>query len=68
MPKVISNGKISIVTHQFQDRKRPSLCVIEGNKLVVCGSFNSEENANLFMSKLAELFGFNGGADHEHEG
>ncbi len=65
MPKVLTNGKIKIGAYQFSDRKRPSLCVEEGNSVTVCGSFHSTETANWFMDKIAECIGQKEGADHE---
>ena len=61
MDKVISNGKIGVGVYQFQDRKRPSICVAEGNKVTVCGSFRNEYDADFFMSKLIEVIGLKEG-------
>lgn len=61
MPKVLTNGKIKIGAYQFSDRKRPSLCVDEGNSIVVVGSFHNVEQANWFMDKIAEIIGQKGG-------
>ena len=57
MPRVLTNGKIKIGAYQFSDRKRPSLCVEEGNSIIVVGSFHDTEQANWFMDKLAECIG-----------
>lgn len=57
MPKVITNGKVSIGAYLFPDRKKPSLCIEQGAEIVVYGHFNSREQANEFMDKLAELCG-----------
>ena len=57
MPKVIKNEKISIGAYLFPDRKKPSLCIEQGSEIVVYGHFNSIEQANEFMDKLAELCG-----------
>ena len=57
MPKVLTNGKMKIGAYRFSDRKLPSLCVEEGNRIVVYGHFNSLEGANEFMDKVAELLG-----------
>ena len=57
MPKVLTNGKIKIGAYMFSDRKRPSLCVEEENRIYVYGHFNSLDGANRFMDKLAELIG-----------
>ena len=57
MPKVLTDGKISIGAFMFPDRKRPCLCISEGSKGVVYGYFNSVESANEFMTKLGKLVG-----------
>ena len=57
MPKVITNEKIKIGAYLFPDRKKPSLCIEQGSEIVVYGHFNSIEQANEFMDKLAELCG-----------
>ena len=57
MPRVITNEKISIGAYLFPDRKKPSLCIEQGSEIVVYGHFNSIEQANEFMDKLAELCG-----------
>ena len=57
MPKVLTNEKIKIGAYLFPDRKKPSLCIEQGSKIVVYGHFNSIEQADEFMNKLAELCG-----------
>ena len=57
MPKVLTNEKIKIGAYLFPDRKKPSLCIEQGSKIVVYGHFNSIEQADEFMDKLAELCG-----------
>ena len=57
MPKVITNKKISIGAYLFPDRKKPSLCIEQGSEIVIYGTFNSIEQADEFMNKLAELCG-----------
>lgn len=57
MPRVLTNGKIKIGAYQFSDRKRPSLCVDEGNSIIVVGSFHDAEQADWFMDKVAECLG-----------
>ena len=57
MPKVIKNEKISIGAYLFPDRKKPSLCIEQGSEIVAYGHFNSIEQADEFMDKLAELCG-----------
>jgi hypothetical protein len=55
MPKVLTDGKISIGAYMFPDRKRPCLCISEGNQSVVYGYFHNIESADEFMDKLADL-------------
>ena len=55
--KAITNGKISIGAYLFPDRKKPSLCIKQGAEIVVYGHFNSIEQADELMDKLAELCG-----------
>lgn len=57
MPRILTNGKIKIGAYRFSDRKRPALCVEEGNRITVYGYFSSFEGADKFMDKLAELVG-----------
>ena len=57
MPRVITNGKTKIGAYLFPDRKKPSLCIEQGSEIVVYGHFNSIEQADEFMDKLAELCG-----------
>ena len=57
MPRVLTNGKVSIGAYMFPDRKRPSLCIEEGNQIMVYGSFHNEEQASEFMNKLGKLCG-----------
>ena len=57
MPRVLTNGKISIGAYQFPDRKRPSLCVEKGNLIFVYGSFHNQEQASDFMNELGQLCG-----------
>ena len=61
MPKVLTNGKISIGVYNLPDRKRPTLCVGEGNSLIVCAVFHNESAADLFMDKVAAIFQLEGG-------
>ena len=48
---------VSIGAMKFPDRKRPALCIVEGNTVQVYGYFNSDECAILFMRTLEELLG-----------
>ena len=53
----ITDGKTEIGWDVFPDRKKPAICIHEKgtNVIDVYGYFRSEEAADLFMSKLAEL-------------
>ena len=51
-----ANG-LKIGAFLFPDRKRPCLCVQRGNEVVVYGTFQSAEAADLFMTELAKLIG-----------
>lgn len=57
MPKVLTNGKISIGAYKFSNRKKPCLCIEKGNEIMVYGSFHNEEQANDFMNELGKLVG-----------
>ena len=57
MRRVLTNGKIKIGVYKFSDRKRPALCIEEGNAIRVYGYFHNEEEANEFMEKLGNLVG-----------
>lgn len=48
---------ISIGAMHFPDRKKPALCIMEGNTVYVYGYFNSDDCAILFMQTLEELLG-----------
>ena len=58
MAKVLNGEKgIKIGVYHFSDRKRPALCVAEGNSIVVYAYFKDDENADMFMHKLAVAIG-----------
>jgi hypothetical protein len=57
MAKKLTNGKISIGAYVFPDRKKPCLCVEEGNQCVVYGHFNTVEGADKFMDILGRMVG-----------
>lgn len=57
MLRVLTDGKVKIGAYKFSDRKKPCLCIEEGNKIVVYGHFNSFECAEEFMKKFSELVG-----------
>ena len=55
MPKVLTDGKIRIGAYMLPDRKRPCLCISEGNQSVVYGYFHNIECADEFMNKFGKL-------------
>lgn len=58
MPRVLTyDGNTCIGAYKFPDRKKPCLCIQEGSKIVVYGTFNTDEGAKEFMNKLGELIG-----------
>ena len=57
MARTLTDGKISIGAYMFPDRKKPCLCIQEGNKIVVYGHFNTVEGADEFINKLGEMVG-----------
>ena len=57
MGYILTNGNVKIGMYHFSDRKRPSLCVQEENRIRICGSFVSEESGEFFMKSLATLLG-----------
>lgn len=57
MPKVLTDGKIKIGAYMFPDRKKPCLCIEEGNSITVYGHFNSSVGAEDFISKLGQMVG-----------
>lgn len=59
MPKVLTDGITKIGAYRFSDRKKPCLCIEEGNSIVVYGHFNTFDGANEFMERLSKLVGGN---------
>jgi hypothetical protein len=56
MGKVVTNGEIAIGYEYFKGvRKRPCICIKEGNVVCVLGTFKSDEDAEFFVDKLAEM-------------
>ena len=55
MSKVLTDGKTKIGVYLFRDRKKPCLCIEEGNSIDVYGHFNSFEGADEFMDRLGKL-------------
>lgn len=58
MAKVlVRDGSVKIGAYRFPDRKKPCLCVEDGNTCVVYGYFHDAEAASEFMDKLGSLVG-----------
>lgn len=58
MPRILTYGTgTDIGAYMFPDRKKPCLCIREGSKIVVYGTFNSIESADKFINKLGEFVG-----------
>lgn len=57
MKQYLTNGKIKVGACTLPGRKLPSLFIEEENKITVIGHFNSKEDAELFVDKLAEIVG-----------
>ncbi len=56
MGMYVSNRNISIGFEIFTDiRKKPCICVKQGNESYVLGTFKSKDDAVFFVDKLAEL-------------
>jgi hypothetical protein len=52
----VSNGDISIGYEIFTDiRKKPCICVKQGNECFVLGTFKNKDDAVFFVDKLATL-------------
>lgn len=66
MAKKLTNGKISVGAYMFPDRKKPCLCVEEGNQITVYGHFNTIDGANEFIDILGKMVGatFEEGAEN----
>lgn len=65
MAKKLTDGKISIGAYMFPDRKKPCICVEEGNHITVYGHFNTIDGAEKFMDILGKMVGatFEGGEE-----
>jgi hypothetical protein len=57
MATKLTDGKISICAYMFPDRKKPCLCIEEGNQSTVYGHFNTAEGAEKFMTILGQMVG-----------
>ena len=56
MGMYVSNGDISIGYEIFTDiRKKPCICVKQGNECFVLGTFKNKDHAVFFVDKLATL-------------
>lgn len=56
MGMYVSNGDISIGYEMFADiRKKPCICVRQGNEIFVLGTFKNKDDAVFFVDKLATL-------------
>ena len=55
MPRVLTNGKIKIGAYKIADRKKPCLCIEEGNEIVIYGHFNTFEGSEEFMKNSVNL-------------
>lgn len=64
---VFKNG-VEVCAMNFPDRKKPMLCIRNGERICGYGSFTSESHARDFMHLLAQLVQAkdetNGGADN----
>lgn len=57
MEMKLTDGKISIGAYMFPDRKKPCLCVEEGNSIFVYGHFKTLHGAKAFMDILGNMVG-----------
>ena len=56
MGMYVSDGDISIGYEMFEDiRKKPCICVKQGNECFVLGTFKNKDDAVFFVDKLATL-------------
>lgn len=66
---LIFKSGVEVGAMNFTDRKKPMLCIKNGERICVYGSFRSEAYARDFMHLLAQLVQAkdetNGGADIE---
>ena len=57
MAMKLTDGNISIGAYMFPDRKKPCLCIEEGNQITVYGHFNTAEGAEKFLTVLGQMVG-----------
>lgn len=56
MAKVLTyDGTVKIGAYKIPERKKPCLCIEQGNVITVYGSFIDENSANEFMDKLGDF-------------
>ena len=48
----LRRGNIAVQTMHFSDRKKPSLCIVEGNCATVIGNLRDDECAEQFWNTL----------------
>ena len=66
MGMYVSDGNISIGFEMFAGiRKKPCICVKQGNECYVLGTFSNKDNAEFFVDKLAELTSAKGSDESE---
>ena len=65
MARVITDGTTKIGAYKLPIRKKPCLCVEQGNKIIVYGTFIDKEQAEKFMDRLADLVGAEKGGRDE---
>lgn len=53
--KKLKTQEVTIGAYQFPDRKLPCLAVQKGTNVLICGHFNSIENAEYFMDTLIDM-------------
>ena len=66
MGMYVSDGNISIGFEMFTDiRKKPCICVKQGNESYLLGTFKNKDDAVFFVDKLAELTNAKGSDENE---
>ena len=55
MALILTNGEMLIGKYVIPKRKKPCLCIQEGNTIKVYGTFTNEKLAKEFMEKLTEF-------------
>ena len=58
MGRILTDGNISIGAYTFPDRKKPLICIDEGDgNITAYGYFNTAEGADEFMNRLGKFIG-----------